>query len=172
MKSLGHEITHHFDDRGRQFDSIGGLRDWWQPRDAEAYKARADKVAQLYGRIEPLPGAAIHGQLTLGENISDMAGMQIAYDGLQIALARQRAAGRLPFLIDGQTPEQRFFTAAALVWRAKSRPEALLNQLRTDTHSPGRWRVLVPMAHMPAFAQAFGCKPGDAMVAGEPVVVW
>ena len=87
---IGHEITHHFDDRGRQFDAIGNLRDWWSPADVAAYKARADQVAALYDRYEPVPGVHINGRLTLGENISDIGGLAIAYDGLQIALKRER----------------------------------------------------------------------------------
>jgi len=169
---IGHEITHHFDDRGRQFDSLGNLRDWWTPADAAAYKARADRVAALYSGYEPLPGAHINGRLTLGENLSDFGGIQLAYDALQLALARQRAAGKPAATLEGLTPEQRFFVANALVWRSKSRPEALLDQLRTDGHSPGRWRVLGPMSNLPAFAQAWSCKAGDAMVAGEPISVW
>ncbi|MBA4175151.1 MAG: hypothetical protein C0505_01100 [Leptothrix sp. (in: Bacteria)] len=169
---IGHEITHHFDDRGRRFDAAGNLRDWWQPADAGAYQARADRVAALYGGYEPVPGVRINGRLTLGENISDMAGVQIAYDGLQRALARQRAAGQPAPLVEGATPEQRFFYANATIWRTKYRTEALVDQLRTDSHSPGRWRVLAPLTHTPAFALAFGCKPGDGMVAGDPVSVW
>jgi putative endopeptidase len=169
---IGHEITHHFDDRGRQFDNVGNLRDWWQPADVSAYKARADKVAALYDGFEPLPGTRINGRLTLGENISDIGGIQIAYAGLQIALKRQRDAGKKIELINGQTPEQRFFTANAIVWRGKYRVEALQDQLRTDGHSPSRFRILGPMTHMPAFAQAFNCKTGDAMVAAEPITVW
>ena len=173
---IGHEITHHFDDRGRQFDAVGNLRDWWQPADAAAYKARADKVAALYSSYEPVPGVRINGRQTLGENISDLAGIQIAYDGLQIALQRQRAAdkqaGRTAALVDGRTPEQRFFLSHATIWRGKYRTEAMIDQLRTGQHSPGRWRILGPLSNIPAFAQAFSCKPGDAMVAGEPIVVW
>ena len=169
---IGHEITHHFDDRGRQSDAQGNLRDWWQPQDAAAYKVKADLVDKLYSAIEPLPGVHINGRLTLGENLSDLGGLQIAYDGLQVALARQRAAGQPVPLVNGQTPEQRFFAANALIWRGKARPEALVDQLRTDSHSPGRWRVLLPMQNTPAFARAFGCKAGDAMVAGSPVQIW
>ena len=169
---IGHEITHHFDDRGRQFDAVGNLRDWWQPADAAAYKARADQVAALYSSYEPVPGLRINGRQTLGENISDLAGVQIAYDGLQIALQRQRAAGKPAPLVDGHTPAQRFFLSHAAIWRTKYRTEALVDQIRTGQHSPGRWRVLGPLSNIPAFAQAFGCKPGDAMVAGEPIVVW
>ncbi|MEO5732926.1 MAG: M13 family metallopeptidase [Rubrivivax sp.] len=171
---IGHEITHHFDDRGRQFDAVGNLRDWWSAADVTAYKTRADQVAALYDGYEPVPGTRIDGRLTLGENISDLGGLQIAYDGLQIALARERkrlGGGPLP-LLDEQTPEQRFFTANAIVWRSKTRNEALVDQLRTDGHSPGRWRVLAPMSQSRAFAQAFGCKAGDAMVAPQPIEVW
>ncbi len=169
---IGHEITHHFDDRGRQFDAQGNLRDWWLPADVTAYRARAARVAALYSGYEPVPGERINGQQTLGENISDVGGMQIAFAGLQMALERQRKAGQTAPLIDGHTPAQRFFMANAVVWRIKWRNEALVSQIRTGQHSPGRWRILGPMSNMGAFAQAFDCKPGDAMVAGEPIIVW
>jgi predicted metalloendopeptidase len=169
---IGHEIIHHFDDRGRQFDAVGNLRDWWLPADVEAYKERASRVAALYSGYQPLPGQFINGRQTLGENISDVGGMQIAFQGLQIALARQKAAGTPAPLIEGATPEQRFFTANAIVWRNKYRTEAMANQIRTGQHSPGRWRILGPMSNMTAFAQAFGCKPGDPMVAADPIVIW
>lgn len=169
---IGHEITHHFDDRGRQFDAQGNLRDWWLPADVAAYRARADQVAALYSAYEPLPGERINGRQTLGENLSDVGGMQIAFAGLQIALERQQQAGKPTPRVDGHTPEQRFFMANAVVWRTKYRNEALVNQIRTGQHSPARWRILGPMSNMQAFAEAFSCQPGDAMVAGQPIVVW
>lgn len=169
---IGHEITHHFDDRGRQFDAVGNLRDWWAPEDAAAYKARADRVAALYDGYEPLPGVRINGRQMLGENLSDFGGLHIAFDGLQIALERRRKAGEPVPLVEGRTPEQRFFIANAVLWRGKQREAALLNQLRTGQHSPGRYRVLGPISQHPGFAKAFGCRPGDAMVAAEPIVVW
>jgi len=169
---IGHEITHHFDDRGRQFDAQGNLRDWWLPADVTAYRTRAARVSALYSSFEPLPGERINGDQTLGENISDVGGMQIAFAGLQIALDRQKKAGKPAPLIEGHTPEQRFFMANAVVWRTKYRTEALINQIRTGQHSPGRWRILGPMSNMQAFSQAFSCKPGDAMVASDPIVVW
>jgi predicted metalloendopeptidase len=169
---IGHEITHHFDDRGRQFDDLGNLRDWWTAEDAAAYKARAQRVVQLYGGYEPLPGVRINGAQMLGENISDFGGIHIGYDGLQIALQRARDAGQATPLINGQTPEQRYFLANALIWRGKMRAEALLNQLRTGQHSPGNYRILGPISHMPAFATAFGCQAGDAMVAVDPILIW
>ncbi len=169
---IGHEITHHFDDRGRQFDADGNLRDWWTPEDAAAYKQRAERLARWYAQYEPVPGVRINGHQMLGENISDLAGVQIAYDGLQIALERARRLGRAARTIDGRTPEQRFFVANAIIWRSKMRVEALTQQLRTGQHSPGRYRVLGPLSNIPAFARAFGCEPGDAMVAAEPIVIW
>lgn len=165
---IGHEITHHFDDRGRQYDSIGRLNDWWTAEDTAAYKARAERVVALYGGFRPVPDASINGQLTLGENISDMSGLPIAFEGLQLALARSGKTDK----IDGYTPEQRFFLSNALVWRNKVRTEFLINQLRTDSHSPAKFRVLGPMSNSPAFAKAFDCKAGDGMVATDPITVW
>lgn len=166
---IGHEITHHFDDSGRNFDAGGSLTDWWTAADAAGYKARADKVAERYGAISPLPGYSINGRLTLGENISDMSGLPIAYEGLQRALKRTGTADRK---IDGYTPAQRFFLSNALIWRTKVRTEFLINQLRTDSHSPAKYRVLTPMSNSAYFAQAFSCKPGSAMVATDPLTVW
>ena len=165
---IGHEIIHHFDDRGRQFDAVGNLSDWWTPLDAAAYKERAAKAAKLYSGFEALPGQFVNGELTLGENISDLGGIQIAYSGLQRALARSPSAKRA----DGLTPSQAFFVNQALIWRSKYRQEFLVQMLRTDSHSPPPFRVKAPMAHFPAFATAFGCKPGDAMVAEPRLTVW
>jgi putative endopeptidase len=122
---------------------------------------------ELYGRYEPLPGLRINGRQMLGENISDLGGLQIAYDAYRLALQRSPAP-----VIAGRTPEQRFFVANAVIWREKARAEALEQQIRTGQHSPGAFRVRGPMSNMPAFAQAFGCKPGDPMVAADPVAVW
>lgn len=166
---IGHEITHHFDDSGRNFDAGGSLTDWWTPADAAGYKARADKVAERYSAISPLPGYSINGRLTLGENISDMSGLPIAFEGLQRALKRSGGADKK---IDGYTPAQRFFLSNALVWRSKVRTEFLINQIRTDSHSPAKFRVLTPMSNSAYFAQAFSCKPGSAMVASDPLTVW
>jgi putative endopeptidase len=167
---IGHEITHHFDDSGRNFDAGGSLTDWWTAEDAAGYKARADKVAERYGAISPLPGYTINGRLTLGENISDVSGLPIAYEGLLRAL--KRSGTPLDKRTAGYTPAQRFFISNALVWRSKVRTEFLINQLRTDSHSPAKYRVLTPMANTPYFSQAFSCKPGSAMVAKDPLTVW
>jgi predicted metalloendopeptidase len=166
---IGHEITHHFDDRGRQFNEVGNLPEWWNADDVARYKERAAKVAQQYSGYAPLPGQAINGQQTLGENISDLGGVKLAYDGLQRALER-RPTGK----IDNYTPEQRFFLSFATIWRTKTRNEALIDQLRTDSHSPGRYRVLGPLANVPEFAQAFNCPAGAPMMraASEQISIW
>ena len=166
---IGHEITHHFDDRGRQFDSVGNLSDWWSLDDAAAYKARAARLAQQYSAYTPVPGQSINGLQTLGENISDLAGVKIAFDGLQIALARQPIGP-----IDGLTQNQRFFISYATIWRGQYRIEALLDQLRTGQHSPHRYRVLGPLANFPAFAEAFNCPANAPMMRSpaEQISIW
>ena len=164
---IGHEIIHHFDDRGRQYDHVGNLQDWWAQEDAAAYRLRADRVAAFYSQYEPLPGVRINGRQMLGENISDLGGINIAFDALKLALQRKPAP-----VIEGRTPEQRFFLANAVIWRGKQRDQALEQQLRTGQHSPGPFRVRGPLSNMPAFAQSFGCKAGDPMVAADPVSVW
>jgi predicted metalloendopeptidase len=168
---IGHEITHHFDDRGRRFDAVGNLADWWSAEDAAAYKQRADRLAAQYSAYEPLPGHRINGVQTLGENISDLSGVEIAYEGLQLALARKppvQPAEGLP------TPSQQFFISYATIWRNKIRAEALITQLRSGQHSPARYRVLGPLANMPAFGQAFDCAPTSPMLrdASEQISIW
>jgi putative endopeptidase len=179
---IGHEITHHFDDRGRRFDEVGNLADWWTADDAAAYTARAERVAAQYSAYAPLPGHAINGVQTLGENISDLGGVQIAYDGLQIALAREAgqaavksAAKSSADAAAGQpTPSQKFFLSYATIWRDKMRAEALITQLRSGQHSPARFRVLGPLANTPAFAQAFACAPDSPMLRpqAERITIW
>ncbi|MFO1271561.1 MAG: M13 family metallopeptidase [Rubrivivax sp.] len=162
---IGHEITHHFDDRGRRFDADGNLGDWWTEADDRAYRERVERVVALYGGYEPVPGRRIDGRLTLGENVSDLSGVQIAFDALQIAARR---AGRTV----APAEAQRYFVAYATLWRSKQRVESLLNQLRIDPHSPGPFRVQGPLSNMPAFAAAFGCKAGAPMAATDPITVW
>jgi putative endopeptidase len=166
---IGHEITHHFDDRGRQFDSVGNLKDWWAEADAVAYRSRAAKLAQQYSDYSPLPGRSINGQQTLGENISDLGGVNVAYDGLLLALARKPVG-----LIDGLTPDQRFFISFGTIWRSQYRTEAMMDQLQTGQHSPNRYRVLGPLANFPAFGKAFGCPPDAPMLRAPPdqITIW
>ncbi|MDQ3189789.1 MAG: M13 family metallopeptidase [Pseudomonadota bacterium] len=166
---IGHEITHHFDDRGRQFNEVGNLAEWWSAEDVTRYKERAAQVAQQYSNYTPLPGQTINGQQTLGENISDLGGVKLAYEGLQRTLA-----GRPADKIDNFTPQQRFFMSFATIWRTKIRTEALIDQLRTDSHAPARYRVLGPLANVPAFALAFNCPAGAPMMRApaEQISIW
>ncbi|MBI5836832.1 MAG: M13 family metallopeptidase [Candidatus Eisenbacteria bacterium] len=156
---IGHEMTHGFDDRGRQFDAQGNLRDWWTPADAEQYKARAAKIIDQFSEFVAIDTLHVNGRLTTGENIADLGGLTVAYEALQRALAGQPR----PAPIGGFTPEQRFFLSWAQIWRTLIRPEALRNQVLTDPHSPGNFRINGPLANMPEFHKAFGVKPGDAM---------
>ena len=159
---IGHEMTHGFDDQGRQFDAQGNLRDWWTPADAEQYKTRATLVANQFDQYVSVDTLKVNGKLTLGENIADLGGLTIAYAALQKALE-----GKPRPTIDGFTPEQRFFLAWAQIWRNNTRPEYARMLVTVDPHSPGKWRVNGPLGNMPEFAKAFGCKAGDPMVRGD-----
>ncbi len=156
---IGHEMTHGFDDRGRQFDARGNLRDWWTASDAANYKARADRVTEQYAGYTVLDTLHLNGRLTLGENIADLGGVAVAYHALQKALA-----GKPRRILDGFTPEQRFFLSWAQVWRDVARDEDLRTQVQTDPHSPPYWRVNGTLSSLPEFQAAFGCHAGDPMV--------
>jgi putative endopeptidase len=157
--AIGHEMTHGFDDQGRQFDAQGNLKDWWTPSDSKAFDQRASLVQRQFDSYVVLDSLHVNGKLTLGEDIADLGGLKIAYAALERSLS-----GKQPAPIDGFTPEQRFFLSWAQVWRTKSRPEAERQQVLTDPHAPARWRVNGPLANMPEFAAAFACKAGDQMV--------
>jgi predicted metalloendopeptidase len=150
--TIGHELTHGFDDQGRQYDAHGNLHDWWTAGDAKAFDARAEQVAQQYDAFEVLPGLHINGHQTLGENIADVGGLRVSYEAFKLATANQRLRE-----IDGFTPDQRFFIAFAQGWRTNQRPEAVRLQVQSNVHSPVRWRVLGPVANFPEFYAAFGC---------------
>ncbi|OMQ12831.1 endothelin-converting protein [[Flexibacter] sp. ATCC 35103] len=156
---IGHEISHGFDDSGARYNAEGNLVDWWTPEDLKQFTALGTALADQYSALEPLPGIHVDGKFTLGENIGDLGGINAAYDGLQLYL---KAHGN-PGLIDGFTPEQRFFISWATVWRTKTRDEALKNQVKTDPHSPGMYRAVVPIQNVDAFYDAFGIKKGDKM---------
>ena len=153
---IGHEMTHGFDDQGSQFDEIGNLRNWWQESDRAAYTSRTDLVVQQYDGYEPLPGAHINGKLCLGENIADLGGLKIAFAAFERYLAREGE----PASIDGFSARQRFFMGYAQAWRSKFREEAQRMRLTIDPHSPGRYRVLGPLANLPEFFEAFACDGG------------
>ncbi len=155
---IGHEISHGFDDSGARYNADGNLVDWWTEEDAKQFAALTGALADQYSALEPLPGTKVDGKFTLGENIGDLGGVNAAYDGLQLYLSDKRIG-----LIDGYTPQQRFFISWSTVWRSKMRDEALKNQVKTDPHSPGMYRAYVPLQNVDAFYQAFDIKPGDGM---------
>jgi putative endopeptidase len=167
---IGHEMTHGFDDQGAQFDAQGNLRNWWGASDLEKFKRGTGLVASQFDGYTVLDSVHVNGKLTLGENLADLGGLSVSYAALEKALAEK---GRPP-LIDGFTPEQRFFLAWAQIWRQNITPEAQRVRINTDPHAPGQWRTNGPVSNLPQFAAAFGCKPGDPMVRPDSVrpVIW
>ena len=167
---IGHEISHGFDDAGARYNADGNLINWWTDEDLKQFTALGTALADQYSALEPLPGIHVDGKFTLGENIGDLGGLNAAYDGLQLFLKSNPNPG----LIDGYTPEQRFFISWATVWRTKSRDEAIKSQVKTDPHTPGMYRGYVPMQNIDAFYKAFDIKPGDGMyIAPEKrVKIW
>jgi putative endopeptidase len=165
---IGHEISHHFDDQGRKFDKNGNLADWWTPQDIERFKSYTDRVVAQYGGYEPLPGKHVNGELTLGENMADLAGVNVAYDAYKISLAGKSAP-----VLDGWTGDQRFFLGFGQVWRAKYREPILLQILTTDPHTPGNWRPYV-VRNLDAWYTAFDVKPGTKyyLAPDQRIKVW
>jgi putative endopeptidase len=159
---IGHEMTHGFDDEGRQFDAVGNLRDWWSPQSAAEFKKRSQAIVQQYNEYEPLPGLHVNGELTQGENIADLGGVKLAYAALQKALDKNPQAREQK--IDGLTPEQRFFLSFATIWKSKQRDEDLKLRLNTDPHSPARYRVNGPLSNLTEFAKAFNIPDNSPMV--------
>ncbi len=166
---IGHEVSHGFDDQGRKSDGEGRLRDWWTPEDAAKFDARADRLGAQYSAFELLPGEFINGRLTMGENIGDLGGVNIALEAYRISLR-----GKTAPVLDGTTGEQRVFLAWAQVWRGKSRDETLRQQLYTDEHSPVKARVNGVMRNIDAWYDAFGIKPGDKLYVApsDRVYIW
>jgi len=150
--TIGHELTHGFDDQGRQYDWDGNLKPWWNDDDVKRFTERAELVAKQYDAYEPLPGLHINGHQTLGENIADVGGLRVAYDAFKLATQGKKLES-----VDGFTPEQRFFLAFAQSWRTNDRPEYARLIVTTDVHSPARSRVIGSLANFPAFRAAFGC---------------
>ena len=160
---IGHEMTHGFDDQGRQYDKDGNLQDWWQPADAENFEKRAQVLVDYFNKIEVLPGTYADGKYTLGENIADNGGLQIAFQ----AMTKAKAAGEIADYIDPFTAEQRFFIAYATVWAGHVREQEILRLTKQDVHSLGRWRVNGTLPHIAAFIKAFNVQPGDKMYLSE-----
>lgn len=167
--TIGHELTHGFDDEGRQFDPNGNLKDWWTPPDAARFQQRTEVLVRQFNGYEPLPGLHINGRATLGENLADYGGVLLGLDAF-----KQTEQYKKGEKIGGFTPIQRFFLGYAYSWMYQERVESLRNHLLSDVHSPAKWRVLGPLANVPEFQSAFGVKPGQAMyrAPGEIVKVW
>ncbi|MCL4791964.1 MAG: M13 family metallopeptidase [Gammaproteobacteria bacterium] len=155
---IGHEFSHGFDDQGRKFDGEGRLRDWWTPADAKRYTQRAQRLVEQYNRFRPLPNFSVNGELTLGENLADLAGLVMAYRAWQNSLHGKEAP-----VIGGFSGAQRFFYGYAISFRGKDRPESLQAQLLSDPHSPDEYRVTGALQNMPAFYAAFGITATDRM---------
>jgi len=161
--AIGHEITHGFDDEGRQFDAQGNLSGWWTESDEQEFNRRADAVKEQFDGYVVIDSLHVNGKLTLGENIADLGGLLMAHGAYRRSLQGKPE----PAPIDGFTGDQRFFLAWAQIWRATYRPEYSRLLVATDPHAPPRFRTIGPLSNIPAFAGAFGCKPGDPMVRPE-----
>ena len=156
---IGHEISHAFDDAGSRFDAYGNLVNWWTEEDLVKFTKRGKALSDQYSAIEVLDSVYVNGEFTLGENIGDLGGVLAGFDGLQLHFEQNGRPGSL----DGFTPEQRFFMSWATVWRTKQRDEYLRNQVKTDPHTPGRWRATEPLKNVDAFYEAFNIVEGDSM---------
>lgn len=168
---IGHELTHGFDDQGRKFDPQGNLRDWWTADDGKEFEKRVSCVADEYSNFVAIDDLKLNGRLTLGENTADNGGARIALAALERMIADDKT-GKEGQKIDGYTPEQRFFLGFARVWCEKRTPEYARQQVTTNPHSPGKWRVNGVVENMPEFQQAWGCKAGQPMVAENACHVW
>lgn len=158
---IGHEMTHGFDDSGRQYDADGTLRDWWSKADADNFKKRADQVKEQFFGFKVLDSIKVNGQLTLGENLADLGGLAIAYDAFK--KTPQGKSNGKKSLIDGFTPDQRFFLSWAQIWRTNVLPETQAQLILTDPHAPGLYRCNGPVANIDAWYKAFNVQPGDKM---------
>ena len=166
---IGHEMTHGFDDQGRQFDKDGNLKDWWTAEDAEAFNKLADQLVAQFDEIIVLGDTHANGRFTLGENIADQGGLRVAFTAYQNSLKGKERKD-----IDGFTPEQRFYLSYANVWAANIRDEEILSRTKTDPHSLGRWRVNATLRNLQPFFDAFNVKEGDKMFrsVNDRVVIW
>jgi putative endopeptidase len=168
---IGHELTHGFDDRGRKYDPQGNLRDWWTTEDAKEFEKRVSCIADEYSNFVAVDDLKLNGRLTLGENTADNGGARVSLMALEHMIAEDKT-GKESQKIDGYTPQQRFFLGFARVWCEKRRPEYERNQVLTNPHSPGKWRVNGVVQNMPEFQQAWGCKAGQPMVSANACRVW
>ena len=156
--TIGHEITHGFDDQGRQYDATGNLKNWWQDADAKQFSARAKNIIKQFNEFMPVDTLHVNGDATQGENIADLGGLLLGIDAFK--KTEQYKKGEK---INGYTPMQRYFLGYAYGWLYATRKESLASQLKTDVHAPSKERVNGPMANIPEFYEAFGIKKGDKM---------
>jgi len=166
---IGHEMTHGYDDSGAQFDMDGNFKNWWTADDKKEFEARTDKLVKQFDDYVAIDDLHVHGKQTLGENIADLGGLNVAFDALQKALAAHPDEAKKK--IDGFTQEQRFFLNFGRVWARTFKPEELKLRINTDVHAPAQFRAIAAPSNMPAFAQAFSCKAGDPMVRAKDVQV-
>ena len=166
---IGHELTHGFDDEGRKLDAAGALRDWWTPADADAFDSRAKRLGAQYSAFEPVPGVHINGDLTMGENIADLGGVNVALEAYHRSLNGAAAP-----VLDGFTGDQRFFLGWAQAWRGKARDSYIKKQVVTDPHSPRFFRVIGPTRNVDAWYDAFAVKAGEAyyLAPDQRVRIW
>ncbi len=168
---IGHEISHGFDDSGSKYDAYGNLNNWWTERDRSAFEERTDALVAQFDGYKPFDDLAVNGKFTLGENIGDLGGVNVAYQALQHHL---KVHDDVPAEIDGYTQSQRFFMSWATIWRTKYKDEALRTQIKTDPHAPGMYRAVGPIINMDEFYNAFEVKEGDNMfkAENERVKIW
>ncbi len=170
---IGHESSHGFDDQGSQYDGYGNRKDWWTKQDRKHFDGLTAALAKQYDGYAPVPGKPglhVNGELTLGENIADLGGLNIAYAALQNALKTNPSEASEK--IQGMTQNQRFFLSSARVWEGTARPKTVELSLNTNPHSPAMIRAFASASDMPQFAEAFQCKPDSKMVRKHPVVIW
>jgi predicted metalloendopeptidase len=166
---IGHEVSHGFDDQGRRYDGTGNLHDWWAPSDNEEFTRRAKAFGAQYAASSPLPGMHVNSELTMGENIADLAGVAMAYRAYKLSLQGKPAP-----VIDGYTGDQRFFIGWAQGWARKYRDDDLRRRLLTDPHSPSEYRTNIIVSNLAEFYSAFDLKPGDKMYRppADRVKIW
>ena len=167
---IGHELTHAFDDEGRQFDADGNLKSWWSTQDERNFVTRVSGIEKQFDDFMPIQKLRINGKLTAGENIADLGGVKLALHALRKSLAGKPQSEP----VDGLSTEQRFFVAYAQSFRTTMRPERLRLQLATAPHAPDKYRVIGPLANLPEFSEAFNCRPGTSPLRpdGKRIIIW
>ncbi len=168
--TIGHELTHGFDDEGRQFDEAGNLKDWWTKADEQKFNERAECMVKQYDAIEAVPGVHLNGKLTLGENLADLGGLWLAWLAWQDKAQAEHVD--MASLMNGYTPDQRFWIAYAQQWCTQTRPEQLRTQAQTNPHAPDEYRTNSVLQDLPEFGKSFSCRPKDKMLSKDPCRIW